>query len=142
MPPVVIILTEVRLNQSDWRFYALDNPDFQVGRSTPPGYRVLSICGGAWPEHRLIWKIITGQEPVGLIDHINGVRDDNRFENLRDVTPSQNRINRRMGYWAAIDAERKAAAKVRRRIEREERAKRREGRERALLAKLKAKYEQ
>lgn len=90
----------------------------------------------------MIWKIVTGYEPVGLIDHINGVRDDNRFENLRDVTPHENALNSRRGHWAAIHAERKLEVKLARQAQRKEKARRREERERAQLAKLKAKYEQ
>lgn len=33
--------------------------------------------------HRLIWMHVHGEWPNGEIDHINGVRDDNRLENLR-----------------------------------------------------------
>lgn len=135
------MLREVILNRENWRFYSAREPDFQIGRSSPTGHRALSLCGGSWPEHRVIWKIETGREPEGFIDHINGIRDDNRIENLRDVTPRENMLNTRRGYWAAIAAERKAAAKLARKAEREEKKRQREERERALLAKLKAKYE-
>lgn len=50
--------------------------------------------------HRLAWFYIYDQWPKGQIDHINGVRDDNRIENLRDVTHrenQQNRIEHRLG---------------------------------------------
>lgn len=42
--------------------------------------------------HRVIWKMMTGAEP-DQIDHINGDRSDNRWGNLRDVTPAENRNN-------------------------------------------------
>ena len=40
-------------------------------------------------------------EIVEELDHINGVRDDNRIINLRSVTPQQNQWNRRTakGYY-------------------------------------------
>lgn len=45
--------------------------------------------------HRVIWKMMTGIDP-DIIDHINGVRNDNRFENLRDVDETANHRNRRI----------------------------------------------
>lgn len=40
--------------------------------------------------HRLAWLLHYGEWPTGHIDHINGVRDDNRIANLRVV---ENRVN-------------------------------------------------
>ena len=34
----------------------------------------------------MIWCKQTGQWPEGDIDHVNRVRDDNRFVNLRECT--------------------------------------------------------
>jgi hypothetical protein len=45
--------------------------------------------------HRLAWILQTGNTPNGQIDHINGVRDDNRWVNLRDVTNQENAQNQR-----------------------------------------------
>ena len=43
--------------------------------------------------HRLVWFVETGDWPAGDIDHVNGSRADNRFENLRVATRSQNNAN-------------------------------------------------
>lgn len=43
--------------------------------------------------HRLAWLISFGTYPNGEIDHINGVRSDNRLENLRVVSRSENMQN-------------------------------------------------
>ena len=51
---------------------------------------------------RIMWFLSTGEDPGDLcIDHINGNRNDNRFQNLRLVTHQQNAWNRRgvKGYW-------------------------------------------
>ena len=38
-----------------------------------------------YQAHRLAWLYVHGDWPNSQIDHINGVRTDNRIENLRDV---------------------------------------------------------
>ena len=45
--------------------------------------------------HRLIFMMQTGKWPTRDIDHKNGNRVDNRWENLREATPQQNGWNRR-----------------------------------------------
>lgn len=46
--------------------------------------------------HRLAWLYVHGHFPTDLIDHVNGVKYDNRLCNLRPATRSQNLMNRRM----------------------------------------------
>ena len=43
--------------------------------------------------HRIIWKMVTGEEPNLKLDHINGDTTDNRFENLRQVTDQNSARN-------------------------------------------------
>lgn len=43
--------------------------------------------------HRLAWQYVTGHPPADQIDHINGDKHDNRFENLREATASTNGAN-------------------------------------------------
>lgn len=58
------------------------------------GYKMGSINYQPVSAHRVIWKLITGEEPE-ILDHINGIRDDNRFSNLRNGSDSSNRKNTR-----------------------------------------------
>ena len=43
--------------------------------------------------HQVVWALVYGCWPT-QIDHINGNPHDNRVENLREVTPSENCLNR------------------------------------------------
>lgn len=59
------------------------------------GYRVIKVKNISYAAHRLIWIYNNGSIDTELqIDHINGIKDDNRIENLRIVTPQQNTWNR------------------------------------------------
>ena len=57
------------------------------------GYRRVSIENRKFWAHRLIWRLMTGEEPA-MVDHINGDRGDNRFENLRAADQAENLQNR------------------------------------------------
>lgn len=43
--------------------------------------------------HRLAMLLVTGVPPIGEVDHINGVRSDNRGVNLRDGSNAVNQKN-------------------------------------------------
>ncbi len=57
------------------------------GRSTDlDGYVTVRIDGKQYPEHRVVWERENGAIPIGwVIHHLNGVRDDNRLENLHGM---------------------------------------------------------
>lgn len=40
--------------------------------------------------HRVAWKMVHGEDPPDLIDHVNRVVSDNRIANLRPVNNEQN----------------------------------------------------
>lgn len=58
------------------------------------GYLRIEINGIAYSAHRLVYETFVGPIPKGMvIDHINGIKDDNRLENLRCISQSENAIN-------------------------------------------------
>lgn len=61
----------------------------RAGTKTRRGYRCVTIKGSKFPEHHIAWLMYYGEMPKQL-DHINGVRDDNRITNLRVANTSNN----------------------------------------------------
>ena len=53
--------------------------------------------------HRVVWALCYDQVPTQTIDHINGDQLDNRIENLREVTMSDNLLNTLLPWWPNKD---------------------------------------
>ena len=67
-----------------------------IERSNKPnsqGYIQIGIGKKIYPSHRLIMQAFVGDSDKE-VDHINRIKTDNRFENLRYVTPNENNWNR------------------------------------------------
>lgn len=57
------------------------------------GYILVGIDGRSFKAHRLAFLYMTGAFPPAWVDHANREKSDNRWENLRPATPSENRAN-------------------------------------------------
>lgn len=60
------------------------------------GYLIGEIFNIKLYTHRVIWALVTGEWPVDDIDHIDGVRWNNIWTNLRAVSRSSNMKNCRL----------------------------------------------
>lgn len=125
----------LRYDPETGKLYWLPRPIEMFGHCTPAHQeRVRAAWNGAWAgkeagytddygyisvtlfhhrrnAHRIAWCIVHGEWPKLQIDHINGIRGDNRIVNLRVVTHAENQQNMRLSrvntsgvtgvYWCA-----------------------------------------
>lgn len=68
----------------------------RVGCPHSKGYLVVGVSKKNYKLHRLAWLLTYGHWPKAEIDHINGVRDDNRLLNLREANDLENSHNAKL----------------------------------------------
>ena len=79
------------LRKHDVNQYLAGNAAGSIKKSD--GYIYIHFGQKAYAAHRLAWIVTYGESPKCDIDHINGVRNDNRILNLRAVNRSLNLHN-------------------------------------------------
>jgi hypothetical protein len=81
-----------------WRFSVANRikPWDVAGYNQGNGYLRVSINSKKQYLHRIAWLYMTGNWPDDEIDHIDGIRSNNSFLNLREVTSKQNKENQKL----------------------------------------------
>ena len=60
------------------------------------GYLRVSLGGSTYGAHRVVWLLNYGCWPKTILDHANGVKTDNRLENLRIASVAENTWNQKL----------------------------------------------
>ena len=93
-----------------------------AGTKNSKGYIVITLKRKLYKAHRLAFFYMTGSWPKDQVDHINHVRDDNRWLNLEEATNQSNQKNRSLDtrnksgvtgvYWCKKDERWRAQMRV------------------------------
>ena len=102
--PTVERLREVlRYEAGTGKLYWIKKPSYranravvgeEAGRTSTNNYNDIQIDGRRMKAHHIVWALHTGEFPALFIDHINGNKTENRVDNLRLATASDNAANR------------------------------------------------
>jgi hypothetical protein len=89
------VFRDGRIHTYDKRFKTWIDRKFQTNKAYH-GYCKVGIGGKYYFVHNIITLCYLGEKPTGFqTDHINGVRLDNRLENLQYLTHTQNTRERK-----------------------------------------------
>lgn len=64
-----------------------------IAGSISHGYVQIKFNRQFYRAHKIAWFFIYGEVPKNHLDHINGIRSDNRISNLREVSRAENSQN-------------------------------------------------
>ena len=72
----------------------------EAGTTTARGYITVGIKTNGktayYLAHRIIWKMMTGADPIDQVDHRDGNRKNNRWSNLRSASNGANIRNSKL----------------------------------------------
>ena len=57
------------------------------------GYVKVGVENKVYAAHMIVWTLVKGVWPTTIIDHVNGVKSDNREDNLREADTVRNAYN-------------------------------------------------
>jgi len=78
--------------ESGLLFYRSLSGEKLAGTVSRDGYVMIGVLGCTMFAHRIAWFIHFNEMPPEIIDHIDGVRHNNRIAKLQSVTASENRL--------------------------------------------------
>jgi hypothetical protein len=81
------VIDGILISKVDYRKHKVG---YEVGYEDSDGYRVVKVLGRKFKTHHVVWYLCKGRWPEMNLDHINGDKLDNRFENLRELSHEQN----------------------------------------------------
>jgi len=67
----------------------------EAGTVKDDKYIDVRIGSHGYKAHRIIWKMMTGHDPMLHIDHKDGDGTNNRWSNLREASRANNQANRK-----------------------------------------------
>lgn len=76
-----------------WKISKSGIKNIKAGTLNSKGYIKIVINGKQYFAHRLAWMYVYGEFPNFQLDHINGIKSDNRISNLRIAEKSINNEN-------------------------------------------------
>lgn len=76
-----------------WRWWNSAFAGKVAGQKPPEMYVVIVLDRQKWYGHRLIYKMMTGADPIE-VDHIDGNKRNNQWSNLREATHQENICNK------------------------------------------------
>jgi len=90
LPRPIKLFASTRAGKT-WNTRFADKPAGSIQKIT--GYLRITIDRKLYKSHRLAFLYMLGGFPKDQVDHINHIPDDNRWENLREVSHQENQRN-------------------------------------------------
>lgn len=79
----------------DWSKWNTRYAGAVAGNISVHGYRIVAVGHRLYRAQRLVWKMMTGEEPPEQVDHKDGDPLNNRWANLRAASQTESNWNSR-----------------------------------------------